>query len=282
MGQWYFHQDNAPVHNSILVTDYLTKIGIKTVLHRPYSRDLAPCDFWLFPKLRGCRYETIEDMKEAMTKVIDTLTQEDFHGALHKLLERYNNCIAAGGGYFEGDKSFMCVLSIKVPIRKKSGNLSYATCTKLFSDSLYHCHHHHHHHQVTLLSRISLTFSFRPYVFLNYILCPLSSCKSTNPDTIMWRGSFGERHLWVRVCFSSSVPYVLFVFVGWFLRWEVCGRTAIVSWGVPSRICQYSSGGSIAVPVQLFLLFAQNVFIFIDIIFALKLIKMQHAKRQMK
>ena len=37
--------------------------------------DLAPCDFWLFPKLRGCRYETIEEMKEAVTKVIDTLTQ---------------------------------------------------------------------------------------------------------------------------------------------------------------------------------------------------------------
>ena len=43
-----------------------------------------------------------------------------------KLLERYNKCIAAGGEYFEGDKSFMCVVSIKVPIRKKSGNLSYA------------------------------------------------------------------------------------------------------------------------------------------------------------
>ena len=58
-------------------------------------------------------------MKEAVTKVIDTLTQEDFHGALKKLFERYNKCIAAGGDYFEGDKSFMCVLSIKVPIRKK-------------------------------------------------------------------------------------------------------------------------------------------------------------------
>ena len=71
---------------------------IKTVAHPPYSPDLAPCDFSLFPKLRGCRYETIEEMKEAVTKVIDTLTQEDFQ----KLLERYK-CIAAGGGYFEGD-----------------------------------------------------------------------------------------------------------------------------------------------------------------------------------
>ena len=60
-------------------------------------------------------------MKEAVTKVIDMLTQEDFHGALKKLLERYNKCIAAGGDYFEGDKSFMRVLSIKMPIRKNLG-----------------------------------------------------------------------------------------------------------------------------------------------------------------
>ena len=77
----HFHQDNAPVHNSILVTDYLTKMAIKTVPYPPYSPDLAPCDFWLFPKLRGCRYETIEEMKEAVMKVIDMLSQEDFHGA---------------------------------------------------------------------------------------------------------------------------------------------------------------------------------------------------------
>ena len=98
-------------------------MGIKTVSQSPYSPDLGPCDFWLFPKLRGCRYETIEEMKEAVTKVIDTLTQEDFDGAFQKLLERYNKCIAAGGDYFEGDECFMCVLSIKVSIRKKSVNL---------------------------------------------------------------------------------------------------------------------------------------------------------------
>ena len=98
-------------------------MGIKTVPQPPYIRDLAPCDFFLFTKLRGCRYETIEEMKEAVTNVIDTLTLEDFHGALQKLLERYNKWIAAGGDYFKGDLSFMCVLSIKGPIRKKSENL---------------------------------------------------------------------------------------------------------------------------------------------------------------
>ena len=82
-------------------------MGIKTVPQPLYSLDLAPCDFWLFPKLkeklRGCRYETIEEMKEIVTKVIDTLTQDYFHGAFQKLFERYNKCFVAGGDYFEED-----------------------------------------------------------------------------------------------------------------------------------------------------------------------------------
>ena len=81
IGLWHFQQDNAPVYNSILVTDYLTKMGIKTIPQPPYIPDLAPCDFWLFPKLKCCRYETVEEMKEAVTKVLDTLTQENFHWA---------------------------------------------------------------------------------------------------------------------------------------------------------------------------------------------------------
>ena len=96
-------------------------MGIKTVPHSPYSPDLAPYDFWLFPKLRGCRYETIEEIKEAVTK----------------LLEWYNKCIAAGGDYFEGDKSFMCVLSIKVPIRKKSGTYLMILVLQLDANHLY-------------------------------------------------------------------------------------------------------------------------------------------------
>ena len=64
-----------PGQYTSLVKDYLTKMGIKTFPHPPYSSDIAPCDFWLFPKHRGCRYETIEEMREVLTKVIDTLTE---------------------------------------------------------------------------------------------------------------------------------------------------------------------------------------------------------------
>ena len=68
-------------------------MGIKTVPHSSYSPDLAPCDFWLFSKLSGCRYETIEEMKEAVMKVIDRVTQEYFHEAFQKLFEWYNNAL---------------------------------------------------------------------------------------------------------------------------------------------------------------------------------------------
>ena len=52
-GQWHFQQNNAPVYNSILITDYLTKMVINTVPQPPYSPDLAPCDFCLWDE-RGC------------------------------------------------------------------------------------------------------------------------------------------------------------------------------------------------------------------------------------
>ena len=71
-------------------------------MHQPTTQDLAPSDFCLFPKLTGSRYETIEEKKETVTKVIERLTQKDFHGAFQKLLERYK-CVATGRDYFEGD-----------------------------------------------------------------------------------------------------------------------------------------------------------------------------------
>ena len=106
-------------------------MGIKTVTHRPYSPDLASCDFWLFPKPRGCRYETIEEMKEAVTKVIDTLTQEDFQ----KLLERYNKCCSRRRLLRSGLEVDVCTLN-KSAQTKMSGNVSYAPRIIVEYDSL--------------------------------------------------------------------------------------------------------------------------------------------------
>ena len=106
-GQWHFHQDNAPVYNSILVTDYLTKMGIKTVPHSPYSQDLA------LPVTFGYSLSSRKSLEAVIMRQLRrwkrlwrgslTRSHEDFHGAFQKLLERYNKCIVAGGDYFEGD-----------------------------------------------------------------------------------------------------------------------------------------------------------------------------------
>ena len=84
---WVNGYSTRTMHQS--TTPSLSQMGIKIVPHPPYNPGLVSCDFWLFPKLKGCCYQTIEEMKEAVTKVIDTLPQEDFHGAFQKLLERY-------------------------------------------------------------------------------------------------------------------------------------------------------------------------------------------------
>ena len=131
-GQWHFQQDNAPVHNSILVTDYLTKMGIKTVPQLPYSPDLAPCDFWLFSKLkeklRSCHYETIEEMKEAVMKVIDTLTQEDFHGGLPEIVGMVQQVHCSRRRLLRRELEFHVCTINKRAHTKKSGNLFNEPC----------------------------------------------------------------------------------------------------------------------------------------------------------
>ena len=116
-GLWYFHQGNAPLHNTILVTNNLTKMGIKTVPQSPYSQNLASCDFWLLPKVRGCRYETIDEMKEAVTKVIGTLTKRTSIGPSRSC---WNSTRALQSERITSKRTRVScvVLSIKVPIRK--------------------------------------------------------------------------------------------------------------------------------------------------------------------
>ena len=122
LAQWHFHQDNRPVHNSILVTDNLTKMGIKKFPHPLIVQTLLLVTFDYSLSSRK-NLEAVVMRQLRRIKVIDTLTEEGFHAPFHNLLERYNQCIATGGDYFEVDLSFMCVLSINVPTGKKSGNL---------------------------------------------------------------------------------------------------------------------------------------------------------------
>ncbi|GFV81807.1 putative mariner transposase [Trichonephila clavipes] len=69
---WIFHQDNAPAHFALSVKRFLAKHSIPVLEHPPYSPDLAPCDFYLFPKvksaLKGTRFESVEAVKRESGK----------------------------------------------------------------------------------------------------------------------------------------------------------------------------------------------------------------------
>jgi hypothetical protein len=75
--------------------------------HIPYSPDLAPCDFFLFPKmklkLKGRQFDTIEEIQAESQRVLDTLTEKDFQEAFQKWRMRWDRCLHAGWNYFEGD-----------------------------------------------------------------------------------------------------------------------------------------------------------------------------------
>jgi hypothetical protein len=92
-----------PSHPSVLVGQK----RITVCPHLPYSTDLAPCDFWLFPKLKltmkGKRFASIPEIEAAATTRLKGLTIDDFKNCFKKWQERWYKCVASQGDYFEGD-----------------------------------------------------------------------------------------------------------------------------------------------------------------------------------
>jgi hypothetical protein len=107
--EWQLHHDNALSRTPVLTQKFLTKYQTAVIPHPPYSPDLAPCDFFLFPKiklkLKGCGFDTIEDIQAELQLVLDTLTEKDFQEAFQKWRRRWDQCLHEGGNYYEGDGS---------------------------------------------------------------------------------------------------------------------------------------------------------------------------------
>jgi transposase len=94
------HHDNAPAHAVLPIREFLAKKNIPTLPHSPYSPNLAPCDFYLFPKLKsklkGHHFGTVTDE-------LRTLTENDFQYCYDQWKEHWNHCVTSQGSYFEGD-----------------------------------------------------------------------------------------------------------------------------------------------------------------------------------
>jgi histone-lysine N-methyltransferase SETMAR len=80
--KWILHHNNAPAHDALRVREFLTNKSITKMDHPSYSSDLAPCDFWLFPKLKnalkGQRFADISDIQSNVTTLLRGSPENDF------------------------------------------------------------------------------------------------------------------------------------------------------------------------------------------------------------
>lgn len=104
---WILHHDNAPAHKAIIVNEFLNKNSTNIIEQPPYSPDMAPCDFFLFPKLklplRGTRFASIEDIKTNSQRELKAIPEYSFKKCFDDWIVRWKKCIASEGAYFEGD-----------------------------------------------------------------------------------------------------------------------------------------------------------------------------------
>uniref|UniRef100_A0A8C4PW97 Transposase n=1 Tax=Eptatretus burgeri TaxID=7764 RepID=A0A8C4PW97_EPTBU len=105
---WVLHHENAPAHSSLIIRQFLAERNVPTLEHPPYSPDLAPCDFFLFPKLKGVikgtRFPDVEAIKRAVTTEFRRIPEEAFQGCIEVWKKRTDKCVRLEGNYFEGDK----------------------------------------------------------------------------------------------------------------------------------------------------------------------------------
>lgn len=106
---WKLHHDNAPAHTKADVMQYLQENKINVLEHPPYSPDLAPADFFLFPKIKTClkgrRFDDIETIQRNTVTALEIVPDQLFTQCFEKWQRRWNRCIEEKGGYFEGHRS---------------------------------------------------------------------------------------------------------------------------------------------------------------------------------
>ena len=107
--QYQLTSNTSIKSNTALVRrDHFNKNSTHIVPQPPYSPDLAPCDFWLFSKLkrplRGHRFDTIEEIQAESKKALKAILEIEFNKCFDDWKKRWHKCIISGGDYFEGDE----------------------------------------------------------------------------------------------------------------------------------------------------------------------------------
>ena len=106
---WFLHHDNAPAHSALSIRQFCAKNQMTVLPQPPYSPDLAPCDFFLFPKLKsvlkGRRFQRIDDIKANSSQTLKAISNEAIQDCFAKWKHRWEKCVNRGAEYFEGDRT---------------------------------------------------------------------------------------------------------------------------------------------------------------------------------
>ena len=99
---WLLHHDNAPAHNALSIRQFLAEKNITVLEQPPYSPDLAPCGFFLFPRLKGIikgiHFESVEAIKRAVTTELRGIPEESFQQCIEAWQKRMEKWVRLEGG----------------------------------------------------------------------------------------------------------------------------------------------------------------------------------------
>ena len=99
------HQLNAPPYKTKKVNEFLMKKPICVIDYPPYSPDISPYDYFLFPKLKtamkGAFYDDVPTIQSAVTQVLKNSPKTEFKKSMDKLVDRSKRFIDLNGSYFE-------------------------------------------------------------------------------------------------------------------------------------------------------------------------------------
>jgi len=104
-GAWALHHDNAPAQTAYSIQVFLASHGIPVIQQPPYSPEMAPCDFWLFPQLKtvlkGKRFEDIDTIKKNVMSTLNTIPKDSFQKCFQQWQDHWKQCVSSQGEYFE-------------------------------------------------------------------------------------------------------------------------------------------------------------------------------------
>lgn len=105
LGSVILHQDNAPAHTAASTRLEIDLLGFNIIEHPPYSPDLAPMDFAVFPfiksQLRGIKFETSDELKYATRSIVSKINNEWYSDVFDSWLKRCEKCLQCRGDYVE-------------------------------------------------------------------------------------------------------------------------------------------------------------------------------------